>query len=177
MKRYVLLDRDGTVIVNKHYQKDPALTELLPNAAAGLSALRAAGFGLVVLTNQSGIGRGYLTESDLHAVNGRMIRELGGDENFFDGIYFCPHVEADNCRCRKPAPGLAEQAAAELGFSLPDAYVIGDREADIDLGKAVGATTILVRTGYGAEVEAARLCAPDYVAEDLLDAARRIGGA
>jgi D-glycero-D-manno-heptose 1,7-bisphosphate phosphatase len=174
VKRYVLLDRDGTIIVNKHYQKDPDLTELESNAAEGLRLLREAGFGLVLLTNQSGIGRGYFTVADLDSVNARMVRELGGGKDYFDGMYFCPHVEADNCRCRKPLPGLAEQAATELGFALSETFVIGDRESDIDMGKAVGATTILVRTGYGAKVEAEGLCSPGYVADDLLAAAALI---
>ena len=174
MKRYVLLDRDGTIIVNKHYQKDPALTELEPNAAEGLRLLREAGFGLLVLTNQSGIGRGYFTQADLAAVNARMTEMLGGGEGFFDGIYVCPHVDADDCPCRKPRPGLILQAAEELGFSPADAYVVGDREVDIEMGRAVGAATVLVRTGYGAAVEREKLCAPEYVADDLLDAARWI---
>ena len=174
VKKYVLLDRDGTIIVNKHYQKDPDETELLPNAGEGLHLLRDAGFGLVLTTNQSGIGRGYLTRTDLAAVNRRMILELGGDDRFFDGIYYCPHVEADGCRCRKPLPGLAELAAYELGFAMPECYVVGDREIDIGVGDAVGATTVLVRTGGGAAVEAAGTAKPDYVAEDLLDTAKWI---
>lgn len=173
-KKYVLLDRDGTIIVNKHYQKDPGETELLPNAAEGLHALRKAGFGLVLVTNQSGIGRGYLTRADLAAVNRRMILELGGDDKFFDGIYYCPHIEADGCRCRKPLPGLAELASYELGFAIPESYVVGDREIDVAAGDAVGATTILVRTGGGAKVEEVGLAHPDYVADDLLDTARWI---
>ncbi len=175
LKPFVLLDRDGTVIVNKHYQKDPALTELLPNAAEGLRALRGAGFGLALLSNQSGIGRGMLTPADVDAVNARMIALLGGGD-VFAGVYCCPHVPGDDCRCRKPLPGLAETAAAELGFSLREAYVIGDRELDVEMGRAVGAGTILVRTGYGARVEAERACVPDFVADDLLDAARWIIG-
>ena len=170
----MLLDRDGTIIVNKHYQKDPNQTELTPNAAEGLRLLRDAGFGLAVVTNQSGIGRGYLTRSDLASVNRRMIQLLGGKDDFFAGIYYCPHVEADNCRCRKPRPGLAELAAFDLGFSMPESYVVGDREADVELGNSVGATTILVRTGYGAKMEEDGACTPDYVADDLLDAARWI---
>lgn len=172
MKKYVLLDRDGTIIVNKHYQKDPAITELEPNAAAGLAALRDAGFGLVLLSNQSGIGRGRLTAEDVDAVNASMVRLLGGGAGFFDGIYYCPHVESDDCGCRKPAPGLAVRAASELGFALEDSYVVGDREIDVQLGETVGAATVLVRTGYGVTAEG--LCAPEYVADDLLDAARWI---
>lgn len=173
-RRYVLVDRDGTIIVNKHYQKDPSITELLPNAREGLDALRQAGFGIVMVTNQSGIARGLLTPEDLTAVNDSVVALLGGGADCFAGIYHCPHVEKDGCRCRKPLPGMAEAAAGDLGFDLRDSFVIGDRDADIDFGKAVDATTVLVRTGYGAETERAGEVKPDYVADDLLDAARWI---
>ncbi len=174
MKNYVLLDRDGTIIVNRHYQKDPDETELLPGAAEGLRLLRDAGYGLVVLTNQSGIGRGYFTREDVDAIHARMGALLGLGTDVWDGIYVCPHVEADKCRCRKPLPGLAEQAAAELGFRLEDAVVVGDREVDVEMARAAGAAAVLVRTGYGADVEAKKLASPDFVADDLAGAARWI---
>lgn len=170
-KKYVLLDRDGTIIVNKHYQKDPELTELLPNAREGLERLRDAGFGLILVTNQSGIGRGYLTRTDLAAVNRRMILDLGGHDDFFAGIYYCPHVDEDDCLCRKPRPGMLEIAGFDLGFSLKESYVIGDREIDIMAGKAAGATSLLVRTGGGRKTEEAGMVCPDYTADDLKDAA------
>ncbi len=173
-KKYVLLDRDGTIIVDKNYQKDPALTELLPGAREGLDKLRAAGFRLVVTTNQSGIGRGILTLADLAAVNRSVVAALGGGDDYFDGIFYCPHVDADNCRCRKPLPGLVEIAAATLGFSPADCYVAGDSGRDVEMGQAVGATTILVRTGNGAATEKAGKARADYVADDLLDAAEWI---
>lgn len=170
-RKFVLVDRDGTVIVNKHYQKDPAITELLPNAREGLDALRTAGFGLIMVTNQSGIARGYLTRADLAAVNRSVIKCLKGGDDYFAGIYYCPHVEKDDCHCRKPRPGLAEAASVEHGFNLNDCYVVGDRDADIAFGKGIGAATVLVRTGYGKETERAGEVKPDYIADDLLDAA------
>ncbi len=173
-KKYVLLDRDGTIIVNKHYQKDPEITELLPHAREGLDLLRSSGFGLVLVTNQSGIGRGLLTRADMTAVNRRMARELGGEEDYFAGMYCCPHVPEDGCSCRKPLPGMAEQAARDLGFALREAYVVGDSEGDIKMGDAAGAATVLVRTGYGSGVEEKGNVCPGYVADDLLDAAEWI---
>lgn len=171
----VFLDRDGTVIVNKHYQKDPGVTELLPNAKEGLDILRKAGFGLVMVTNQSGIARGMVREEDVKAVNQSVVDKLGGEADYFAGIYYCPHVDDDACNCRKPKPGMIEAAARDLGFSpRAHCYVVGDRSADIGLGKAVGATTILVRTGGGIEAEKKGKAIPDHIADDLLDAAEWI---
>ena len=170
-----MLDRDGTIIVNRHHQKDPGLTELLPRAAEGLGLLRSSGLGLVMVSNQSGVGRGLMSAADVEAVNRSVSRLIDGGDDYFDGVYYCPHLESDLCGCRKPRPGLALRAARELGFLPGDAFVVGDREIDVELGRAVGAAgSILVRTGYGAEVEAAGVCRPDFVADDLLAAARRI---
>ena len=174
-KQYVLLDRDGTIIVDKNYQKDPALTELLPHAKEGLDKLRATGFGLVITTNQSGIGRGLLTESDVAAVNREIVRKLGGRDDYFAGIFYCPHIDADNCRCRKPLPGLVEMAAAKLGFSPADCYAVGDSERDLEMGRAAGAAAVLlVRTGNGGATERSERVKPDFVARDLLEAAKWI---
>lgn len=173
-KKYVFLDRDGTIIVNKHYQKDPDVTELLPFAVDALYLLKNAGFGLVLVTNQSGIGRGLLTKADLAAVNRRMVLELGGDDSFFDGIYYCPHVAEDGCRCRKPGSGMLELASYTLGFAMSESYLVGDSASDIKAGDAVGATTILVRTGNGEKTEREGKVAPDYIADNLLTAAEWI---
>lgn len=174
-KKYVLLDRDGTIIVNQHYQKDPALTELLPNAREGLELLRRSGYGLVMVTNQSGVGRGYMTMADVDAVNGSVAEALGGEgKAYFDGMYVCPHVEADGCDCRKPGTGMVLAAAGDLGFRPEECFVVGDRDADIEMGQVVGAKTVLVRTGYGAEEEKKGIVHPDFIADDLMDAAEWI---
>ncbi len=169
--KFILLDRDGTIIVNKHYQKDPSLTELLPNAREGLDMLRAAGFSLAMVTNQSGIARGYFNRTELAAVNKSVIDKLGGSDTYFAGVYYCPHGPEDNCLCRKPRTGLVDAAAEQHGFLPSESYVIGDSKADIELGQALGATTVLVRTGYGSIVEQDRDLHPDYIADDLVDAA------
>ncbi len=173
-KPYVLLDRDGTMIVEREYLADPASVELLPGAAEGLRKLQAAGFGLVVITNQSGIGRGYFDEAALAAVHVRMQELLTSEKITLDGIYYCPHVDEDGCDCRKPRTGLAEQAARELGFDAATAFVIGDKAIDVELAEALGAASILVRTGYGAATEQKGNCRPDYVADDLSAAADTI---
>jgi len=174
MKPFVLLDRDGTLIVDRHYLADPDGVELLPGAVTGLRRLRELGYGLIVVTNQSGIGRGRFDAAILANIHERMEAMLVAAGVTLDAIYYCPHVDEDGCRCRKPQPGMAEQAAREHGFDLTQSFVIGDREPDVGLARAVGATSILVRTGGGAEAERRGECRPDYVANDVSDAAEWI---
>lgn len=171
--KYVLLDRDGTVIVEKNYLSDPAAVELLPGAAEGLRQMRAQGYGLILVTNQSGIGRGFFTENDLKLVHKRLEQLLEAEGVKLDAIYVCPHAPAVDCECRKPKPKLAKQAAADFDFHLGEAWVIGDKQADVDLARNSGARSILVRTGYGRQTEASG-AVPDYIADDLLDASRRL---
>ena len=168
-RRFVLLDRDGTVNVERHYLADPDGVELLPNAAAGLRRMRELGFGLILVTNQSGLGRGYFDQPALDAVHQRLHELLKAEGVALDGIYYCPHTEEAGCGCRKPRPGLVLRAAADLGFDPAESFAIGDRPCDIDLGRGLGATTVLVRTGYGAEH--AHTVRADFVAADLLEAA------
>jgi D-glycero-D-manno-heptose 1,7-bisphosphate phosphatase len=171
-KRFVLVDRDGTINVEKDYLSDPAGLELIPGAAEGLRALAKLGLGLVVVTNQSGIGRGYFSLETLETIHRRLRDMLTAEGITLDGVYFCPHGPEDDCDCRKPLPGMVVQAAQELGFDPKQAFVIGDKAADVDLGRAVGAKSILVRTGYGRQHEGK--CRPDHVADDLLAAAQWI---
>jgi D-glycero-D-manno-heptose 1,7-bisphosphate phosphatase len=175
-KRYVLLDRDGTIIADRHYLSDPAGVELLPGAAAGLRALQRLGLGLVVLSNQSGLGRGYFQEADLWAVHERLRQLLAAEGIRLDGSYYCPHLPEEACACRKPGPGLVEQAAAQHGFDPGQCFVIGDKRSDIEMGQAVGAVSILVRTGHGCEHEGRPGPSPHQVVDDLEQAARVIAG-
>lgn len=170
-KRYVLLDRDGTIIVDKHYLHDPDGVELLPGAAEGLRRIQDLGFGLAVLTNQSGVGRGYYDVESINACNDRMKELLTPHGVVIDGVYYCPHAPEDSCQCRKPATGMMEQAARELDFEPSESYMIGDKKADMGVGRNTGATTILVRTGKGADQEAKCADMADHVADDLLQAA------
>ncbi|WFS63647.1 D-glycero-beta-D-manno-heptose 1,7-bisphosphate 7-phosphatase [Pseudodesulfovibrio thermohalotolerans] len=170
-KRYVLLDRDGTIIVDKHYLHEPDRVELLPQAAEGLKRMQGMGFGLAVLTNQSGIGRGYYDEDSVRACNQRMVELLAAQGVIIDGVFFCPHEPKAGCDCRKPKPGLMQRAAIELDFDPAQAFMIGDKSADIGLGRKTGATTILVRTGKGAQQEAKCGHRADHVCDDLFAAA------
>ena len=173
-RHFVVLDRDGTVIVERHYLSDPDDVELLPGAAEGLRQLREMGLGLVVITNQSAIGRGFFDEGRLEQVHQRLRELLAAECVQLDGIYFCPHLPDDNCGCRKPRTGLIECAATELGFDPRAAFVIGDKPCDVELGQRVGATTFLVRTGYGAQVEAEGVVVADYVVDGLDEVAQVI---
>lgn len=173
-KKYIVLDRDGTVIFDRHYLSDPDGVELLPGAAEGLRRMVDMGFDLVLLSNQSGVGRGYFDDASVHACNDRMAELLKPHGVTFKAMYYCPHTPEENCDCRKPGIGLMEQAARELGFDPADVFMIGDKTADMGVGRNSGATTILVRTGKGAAHEA--LCPEDtdYVEDDLRGVARRI---
>jgi D-glycero-D-manno-heptose 1,7-bisphosphate phosphatase len=174
VKRMVLLDRDGTIIVEQEYLSNPVLVELLPNAAAGLRVMQKRGLGLVVITNQSGVGRGYFSEEKMHQIHQRMTELLQAEGVTLDGIYFCPHAPDVKCACRKPARGLVDTAAKALGFIPQDSIVIGDKASDVQLGQRIGAMTILVRTGYGKEEAQKPSVAPDYITDDLLAAAQTI---
>lgn len=173
-RRVVLLDRDGTINEDVHYLRHPDDLRLLPGAVEGLRRLAGLGFDLVVVTNQSGLARGYFSPADLEAIHARLCDLLTAEGVALAGIYVCPHGPDDGCSCRKPRPGLALAARADLGFDPGRAYVIGDKRADLHLARAIGATSILVRTGYGAEVERAGGHGAVYVADDLAAAAAYI---
>ena len=170
----VLLDRDGTINREVHYLQDPDKVELVPGAARALDRLRQQGHPIAVVTNQSPIGRGMFGLDTLEAIHRRLAEQLDASGAHWDWIGHCPHTPDDGCRCRKPAPGLAHQAAEALSVPLKGAFVVGDKGSDLGMGRAIGATTILVRTGYGEaqrhEVEALA----DYCVEDLLSAATTI---
>ena len=173
-RRFVVLDRDGTIIVERHYLSDPGQVELIPGVAAGLRQLRELGLGLVMITNQSAISRGVFDEARLGLIHQRLRELLAAEGIYLDGIYSCPHAPEEDCPCRKPRPGLLESAAQELDFDPQACFVIGDKVCDIELGRRVGATTLLVRTGYGAQVAAENTVVRDYVVDDVQDAAQLI---
>jgi D-glycero-D-manno-heptose 1,7-bisphosphate phosphatase len=167
-KRFVLLDRDGTLIKEKNYLSDPDQLELIPGAAVALKRLQNEAWGICLVTNQSGIARGYFDLEQLERVHRRLADELALFDVELDGIYICPHCPEDACHCRKPSPGMIDQAIAVHGFDPRQAWVIGDKEVDIGLGHAVGAKSILVRTGYGKSYESETMA--DCVADDVSEA-------
>jgi D-glycero-D-manno-heptose 1,7-bisphosphate phosphatase len=169
-KRFVILDRDGTLIVERNYLSSPDGVELLANAAAGLRRFKELGWGRLVVTNQSGVARGYFTRDAVDAIHARMVALFARHGAEIDGIYVCPHTPEDNCGCRKPKTGMVLEAAAEWGFKPSDCIFIGDKACDVDLGRTLGGATILVLTGYGAEHLERGLARPDFVACDLNEA-------
>lgn len=171
-QRFVLLDRDGTINVERHYLSHPDQVELIVNGGRGLAALSQLGLGLIVVTNQSGVGRGLFDLARLEQIHTRLRELLAAEGVQLDGIYSCPHLPEDACRCRKPLDGLVEDAARKHGFRPEECFVIGDKPCDIELGRAIGATTFLVRTGYGSQVDPESAAQADYVVDDLWNAAQ-----
>ena len=139
------LDRDGTVILDRDYPDDPEGVELLPGAAGAISRLNRAGVPVVLVTNQSGIGRGYFEEPAFHAVQRRVEELLEREGARVDGVYFCPHAPEAGCECRKPAPGLYRRAAREHGLSLQGSYFVGDRLRDVLPARELGGSAFLLR--------------------------------
>jgi D-glycero-D-manno-heptose 1,7-bisphosphate phosphatase len=142
-RRAVFLDRDGTIIHDRGYPRDPALVELLPGAANGLTILRERGLLLVVVSNQSGLARGLVTPAEAKAVHRRFLTCLAEQGLVLDGVYYCPHGPDEDCSCRKPAPGLILQAAAELKIDLSRSFMTGDKRSDVEAGIRAGCTSIL----------------------------------
>ena len=138
--RAVLFDRDETIVVDVPFNGDPDRVQPAPNARALLDRLRAAGLRLAVVSNQSGVGRGYITSAQVDAVN-RRIDELLGP---FDGFFVCPHSPDDGCECRKPKPKLILDAARALGVDPASCVVVGDRESDVEAARNAGAIPLKV---------------------------------
>lgn len=169
---FALLDRDGTLLEEREYAFRPEDYAVLPGAHASVARLRDAGFGVVVVTNQSGIGRGLFRESDYRAFEARMLADFAGHGAALDGCYHCPHRPEDGCSCRKPGTALGTRAAHELGIDLGASWVVGDKDSDIAFARALGCRAVLVESGHGAE-HVARVPVGTPVARDLADAVSR----
>lgn len=173
----VFLDRDGTVNEEVDFLTDPGQLRLIPGAGAAVRSLNRRNLPVCIISNQSGVARGFLTEGDLGPIHARLREALAAEGAAVDRIYYCPHHPTEGiapyrtaCECRKPAPGMVLQGARELGLDPRRSFVVGDRIVDVQAGKAVGARTILVLTGYGARsVEECRAAGvqPDHVAPSL----------
>jgi len=179
----IFLDRDGTINQEVDYLRSPDDLHLLEGAAAGIRELNQCGCRVFVITNQSGIARGLLTEQQLDAIHQKLRTELKAENAYLDAIYYCPHHPEGNppyrmeCDCRKPNTGMIDRAIKEFQIDTGQSFVVGDRLLDIQTGKNVGAQTILVLTGYGKQE--LQYCRDhnvqiDFVAENLYDAVTHI---
>lgn len=171
----VFLDRDGTINQEQGYLTDPSKVALLPTVVAALRLFNTAGLPVVVITNQSAIGRGLMSQTQFEAVSARLSRLLASHGVGYDALYYCPHnPETTTCACRKPQPGLLQRAAQDLDIDLEHSFLVGDKRTDIEAGQAVRCRTVLVRTGRGENTYRDVLkgsLSVDYVAQTLLDAA------
>ena len=165
----VFVDRDGTIMQDADYCSDPQQVKIFPRVAEALRFLKSKGFKLIIVTNQSGIGRGFFTMEQYRAVEAEVLRQLG--DGLIDATYFCPDVPGQRSSCRKPAPGMIVKATREHQIDLGRSFLIGDKEIDAECGRNAGVRTIRVRTGFDRETSGSMA---DWVAEDLLAATQII---
>jgi len=171
------MDRDGTVSEEIGYMYDPGLYKPFATAGPAIRRINESGMKAVLITNQSGVERGYFDEAAVHQVHDILRTELARHGAKLDAIYFCPHRPDAGCECRKPNPGMLVRAQKELDIDLPRSYVIGDTHVDIEVAYAVGAKSVLVLTGYGRdEWESYKdsQYQPHFVADDLTEAVEAI---
>lgn len=171
-RRAVFLDRDGTLVEERHYISRPSQLRLFKRVPRALALLRRAGFKLVLVSNQSGVGRGYFDLKALALVNARLRFLLRRGNARLDAVYFCPHAPSARCSCRKPKPGLVYRAVRDMNLDLRRSFMVGDNLKDVQLGRRLRIPSVLVLTGYGRGV--ARAAKADFTARDLLSAARWI---
>jgi len=160
----VFFDRDGTLMEEVHYCSDPALVRVFDGVPEALRNLKRAGFGIFIVTNQSGIGRGLISNAQYAAVSEEFLRQAGRES--IDATYYCPDVPGGPSRCRKPEPGMVLAAAAQHQIDLAASYFVGDTAGDVECGRRAGTRCVLVLTGYGAKQEAAA----DMVCRDAVEA-------
>lgn len=164
----VFLDRDGVIIEEAGYGYKIKDLKLIKNAIDGLQLLK--DYKLFIITNQSGIGKGIYKIKDFINYNNYLLKKLKKQNISIEKTYYCPHKPEDNCSCRKPKVKLLREAEKEYNLDLKKSFVIGDKKTDVELGKNAGCKAMLVLTGYGASSQ--KEAKPDYVAKDLLDAAK-----
>lgn len=143
--RAVFLDRDGTLMADVGYPRDPDDVRLLPGVVAGLTACRDAGFRLAIISNQSGVGRGYFGADAVAAVHRRLIDLLEAEGVHIDDAQYCLHAPEEHCACRKPSPLMIQRSAARLGADLASSFMVGDKTSDVEAGRRAGCRSILLR--------------------------------
>ena len=174
MRRAVFLDRDGTILNDRGYLSDPRKMVFYPTAFKGLAELQKAGFVLIIVSNQSGVGRGYFSLNALHKINGIFKKKLAQRGIRILDIYFCPHLPEADCACRKPKPGMILKAARKWKIDLKNSFVVGDQLRDVELARGVGSRGVLVLTGAGKYYREPVLKSHGKVAKNLETASRWI---
>lgn len=175
--KHVILDRDGVLnheAPDGGYVREPAEFRWLPGALEALATLRRAGVHLTVATNQSGVGRGLMSLTQLAAVHDRMLTEAAGSGAALDAVLFCPHAPQERCECRKPEPGLIHEALRRSGIAAADSLVVGDAERDLEAAARAGVRAVLVRTGKGRATEAGGGGKDVRIYDDLSQLAREL---
>ncbi len=165
------IDRDGTLIEEVNFLSSVDDLQVFPYTADALRLLKENGFWIVVVTNQSGIGRGIYSEADMHTIHDAMQQHLGG---MIDAFYFCPHLPDEGCECRKPGLGMLNFAQRDLPIDIERSWMIGDKRIDVETGQAANIAAALVLTGYGEKHQHELAAAPDVIAADLLSAVEKI---
>ena len=170
MNKAVFFDRDGVIVEDVGYHYKIEDFKFIPNTIEGLKLLK--NYKLIIVTNQSGIGRGYYKTEDFLKFNNHLLNELKKCNIKIEKTYYCPHKPQDNCKCRKPKIKLIKDAEKEFNVDLSKSFMIGDKKKDIEMARNAGCKSILVLTGYGMkEKENSKA---DYIAKDLLEAAKWI---
>lgn len=170
-QKTIFIDRDGTLIEEVNFLHRVEDLRFFGYTNEAIKLLKESGFRVVVVTNQSGIGRGLYTTDEMHAIHEQIQKDL---TEKLDAFYFCPHLPDAGCACRKPNVGMIEQAKRDFEIDFTNSWVIGDKVLDVELGFNAGIKSALVRTGYGQSAVAALKRKPDLIAENLLEAARYI---
>jgi D-glycero-D-manno-heptose 1,7-bisphosphate phosphatase len=175
----VFLDRDGTINEEVNYLSKIEQVKIFENSAKAIKILNENDFKVIIITNQSGVARGYFSKEMLEDINEHLKSELAKEGAEIDAIYYCPHHPDDGCRCRKPRPGMIESAKRKFDLNLSSSVIVGDTLNDLETGYNVGCKTVLVLTGYGKRElnnQDNWNVQPDFIAQDLLDAAMWIIG-
>jgi D-glycero-D-manno-heptose 1,7-bisphosphate phosphatase len=176
----VFLDRDGVLVENRdEYIREWSHVKIIPKILEALTGFQREGFKIVVVTNQSAIGRGLVSTSSAQEISDRLVKTIKENGGWIDAVYICPHTPEDQCLCRKPKPGMLLQAAQELSLDLASSWMIGDAWSDLQAGQAAGVRgTIMVRTGRGSaqlrETKPENIT-PILVCEDLFEACNIVG--
>jgi D-glycero-D-manno-heptose 1,7-bisphosphate phosphatase len=168
-RKAAFLDRDGTLIEEVNFLSRVEDVSVFPFTFEALELLKQAGFLLIVVTNQSGIGRGIYDSDAMHAIHDTMQSQLNG---MIDAFYFCPHLPCDGCTCRKPGLGMLKSAASDFEIDFDGSWMFGDKKIDVETGQSAGIKSALVMTGYGRAHAGTLDTDPDFIGENLLDAVR-----